>query len=292
MAGKWNKRNEDYGVPLTKEEETKYIEAARQGDLEARETLITRNLRLVRYIAENFKSTGIDVDELESIGNIGLIKGVDTFKLGKKTSLGTYIYACIKNEILMFLKRNRKKNAREISIETVVESYGDEKKITIKDVICDESADLNKMLDKICEKEDVQRIIQYILNKVNGRKKIFILYHLAGHQTNKIAAKYKISASYIRREIKSIKKVLRRRLRNNKQYDYNQYKVTIDNKMYKISFTIDEQEKYQLCKNIILKSNYKVYYNDSKRKVSILIDAGYKGLEVLIKIIESIEDIK
>ena len=98
--------------PLSKEEEVKYVELAMQNDEEARNKLIEHNLRLVVFLAKKYENTNIDLEDLVSIGTIGLIKGVNTYKLDKNIKLATYASRCIDNEILMYLRKTKKKENR------------------------------------------------------------------------------------------------------------------------------------------------------------------------------------
>ena len=102
--------------PLSKEEEVKYVELSMQGDTYAREKLIEHNLRLVVYLAKRYENTKVDLEDLVSIGTIGLIKGVNTYKLDKNIKLATYASRCIDNEILMYLRKNKKRRT-EVSFE-------------------------------------------------------------------------------------------------------------------------------------------------------------------------------
>ena len=105
--------------PLTGEEEERYIKRYMDGDKEARDILITRNLRLVAYIVKKYTSTNVEQDDLISIGTIGLIKGLEKYNNDKGTKLSTYISRCIENEILMYLRSN-KKTKNETSINNVI----------------------------------------------------------------------------------------------------------------------------------------------------------------------------
>ena len=102
--------------PLSKEEEEYYIELKEKGDGHAKEKLIEHNLRLVVFLAKKYENTGIDLEDLVSIGNIGLIKGINTYKSGKNIKLATYASRCIDNEILMYLRKNKKIKC-EVSID-------------------------------------------------------------------------------------------------------------------------------------------------------------------------------
>ena len=102
--------------PLSKEDELKYLIRAKTGDEEARNILIEHNLRLVVFLAKKYENTTYDIEDLVSIGSIGLIKGINTYKIDKNIKLATYASRCISNEILMFLRKNKRKRA-EVSLE-------------------------------------------------------------------------------------------------------------------------------------------------------------------------------
>ena len=102
--------------PLDKELELEYLIKAKKGDIEARNKLIEHNLRLVVFLAKKYENTGFDIEDLVSIGSIGLIKGINTYKIDKNIRLATYASRCIANEILMFLRKNKRKKI-EVSLE-------------------------------------------------------------------------------------------------------------------------------------------------------------------------------
>ena len=102
--------------PLSKEDEIKFVTLSMEGDLVARSKLIEHNLRLVVFLAKKYENTGVDLEDLVSIGSIGLIKGVNTYKLDKNIKLATYASRCIDNEILMFLRKNKRRKG-EVSFE-------------------------------------------------------------------------------------------------------------------------------------------------------------------------------
>ena len=113
--------------PLSREEELAYLIKAQAGDVEARNVLIEHNLRLVVFLAKKYESTGYDLEDLVSIGSIGLIKGINTYKVDKNIKLATYASRCIANEILMFIRKNKKRKS-EISLEDALnyDSEGNE----------------------------------------------------------------------------------------------------------------------------------------------------------------------
>ena len=102
--------------PLSKEEELDFIIKAKAGDIKARNKLIEHNLRLVVFLAKKYESTGYDLEDLVSIGSIGLIKGIETYKVDKNIKLATYASRCIANEILMYIRKNKKRKT-EVSLE-------------------------------------------------------------------------------------------------------------------------------------------------------------------------------
>lgn len=120
--------------PLEPEEEQEVLKKLEQKDEEARKTLVERNLRLVVYIAKKFENTGVGLEDLISIGTIGLMKGVNTFKLDKKIKLATYASRCIENEILMFLRRSNKIKG-EISIDEPLNQDGDGNELLLSDIL-------------------------------------------------------------------------------------------------------------------------------------------------------------
>ena len=124
--------------PLSPEEEKKMLEEFDKGSQEARAVLIERNLRLVVYIAKKFDSAGINVEDLISIGTIGLIKAVNTFNSGKNIKLATYASRCIENEILMYLRRNNKTKS-EVSFDEPLNTDWDGNELLLSDILGTES---------------------------------------------------------------------------------------------------------------------------------------------------------
>ena len=137
-----NKDNEIFYVssldnlkpPLEKEEELFYIQKSIDGDKEAKEKLIEHNLRLVVFLAKKYENTKVDLEDLVSIGTIGLIKGVNTYKLDKNIKLATYVSRCIDNEILMFLRKNKKRRG-EISFEDSLSYDGEGNELHLEDIL-------------------------------------------------------------------------------------------------------------------------------------------------------------
>lgn len=196
--------------PLSKENEAKYVMLAEGGDNEAKNKLIEHNLRLVVFLAKKYENTGIDLEDLVSIGTIGLIKGVNTYKSDKNIKLATYASRCIDNEILMFLRKNKRRRG-EVSFEDNLSYDAEGNELHLEDILGTEPDIVTKDLE---EKTDKKTLYDEI-GKLNGRdKQIMILrYGLAGvdEMTQKDVAKLLgISQSYISR----IEKKVIRKLKN------------------------------------------------------------------------------
>ena len=152
--------------PLSKEEEDQMLEAYNQGSMEARAVLIERNLRLVVYIAKKFENAGINVEDLISIGTIGLIKAVNTFKSDKNIKLATYASRCIENEILMYLRRDVKRKG-EVSFDEPLNVDWDGNELLLSDILGTEDDVVSCRLE-----EEVNRNLLYdALSKLSNREK-------------------------------------------------------------------------------------------------------------------------
>lgn len=190
--------------PLKEDEELELLKLVKEGDLDARNTLIIHNLRLVVFIAKKFESTKINIEDLISIGSMGLIKGVQTFKIEKNIKLATYASRCIENEILMYLRKTQKVR-QEISLDEVlsVDSEGNEMMLT--DVL---SSSEPLSLTKITEEEDINNIYEAI-NRLNPREREIIILRFGLNNEEpltqkEVADKLGISQSYISRLEKKI----------------------------------------------------------------------------------------
>ena len=196
--------------PLSSEEEDEALELSSFGDEIAKNKLIEHNLRLVVFLAKKYENTGVDLEDLVSIGTIGLIKGINTYKRGKNIKLATYASRCIDNEILMFLRKNKRRKT-EISFEDSLSYDAEGNELHLEDVLGTDKDIVPKELeDKIERKLLVEEI-----DKLDERdKKIMILrYGLFGHEevTQKdVADMLGISQSYISR----IEKKVIKRLKN------------------------------------------------------------------------------
>ncbi len=194
--------------PLTKEEEEYYLVMSADGDNFARDKLIEHNLRLVVFLAKKYENTGVDLEDLVSIGTIGLMKGVKTFSMDKNIKLATYASRCIDNEILMYLRKN-KRIKTEISFDESLSFDADGNELHLEDVLGTEADIVTKPL----EDTENRRLMLNEIDKLSGRDKeiITLRYGLNGEveKTQKeVASILGISQSYISRiEKKVIKKL-------------------------------------------------------------------------------------
>ncbi len=194
--------------PLSKEDEIYYVEKSMKGIASARDKLIEHNLRLVVFLAKKYENTGVDLEDLVSIGTIGLIKGINTYKLDKNIKLATYASRCIDNEILMFLRKNKRRKG-EISFEDSLSYDQEGNELHLEDILGTEPDIVTKELESAVEK----KLLYEEIKKLSPRdKQIMILrYGLFNHKemTQKdVASLLNISQSYISRiEKKVIRKL-------------------------------------------------------------------------------------
>lgn len=194
--------------PLSKSEEEFYLVMASDGDITARDKLIEHNLRLVVFLAKKYENTRVDLEDLVSIGTIGLIKAVKTYSIDKNIKLATYASRCIDNEILMYLRKN-KKIRTEVSFEESLSFDADGNELHLEDVLGTEPDIVTKELEHRLDK----KMMLEEINRLNPRdREIMILrYGLMGvdEKTQKeVAEMLGISQSYISRiEKKVIKKI-------------------------------------------------------------------------------------
>lgn len=194
--------------PLTKEEEEYYLVMASDGDNFARDKLIEHNLRLVVFLAKKYENTGVDLEDLVSIGTIGLMKGVKTFSMDKNIKLATYASRCIDNEILMYLRKNKRVKT-EISFDESLSFDADGNELHLEDVLGTDADIVTKPLEDVENK----RLMLDEVDKLSKRDKeiITLRYGLDGkvEKTQKeVANILGISQSYISRiEKKVIKKL-------------------------------------------------------------------------------------
>ena len=190
--------------PLTRDEEARLIARLDEGDLAVRQTLIERNLRLVVYLARRFENTGINMEDLISIGTIGLIKAINTFRSDKNIKLATYASRCIENEILMFLRKNSAQRT-EISFDEPLSTDWDGKELLLSDVL---GTDADTVMRPI-EADVDRKLLRDAVEKLSGRERdiITLRFGLGGRKEmtqKEVADRMGISQSYISRLEKRI----------------------------------------------------------------------------------------
>ena len=195
--------------PLSKEEEEYYLVMSADGDNFARDKLIEHNLRLVVFLAKKYENTGVDLEDLVSIGTIGLMKGIKTFSIDKNIKLATYASRCIDNEILMFLRKNKKVKT-EVSFDESLSFDADGNELHLEDVLGTEP----DLVTKPLEDELNKSLMKEEINKLSKRDKDIIImrYGLDGNdeKTQKeVAEILGISQSYISRIEKKVIKRLK-----------------------------------------------------------------------------------
>lgn len=199
-------------APLTKQEEEKAFELMKTNHEKARELLIIHNLRLVVYIAKRFESTGIGIEDLISIGTIGLIKAVNTFSVEKNIKLATYASRCIENEILMFLRKSNQYKF-EISIDEPLNVDWDGNELLLSDVLGTESDTVNVNIESEVEKKILLRLV----SELDPRERLIMKMRFGldngKEKTQKeVADEIGISQSYISRLEKKIIRQLKKDL--------------------------------------------------------------------------------
>ena len=200
--------------PLEKEEEDRLIDLSFNGDINARNKLIEHNLRLVVFLAKRYENTKVDLEDLVSIGSIGLIKGINTFSKDKNIKLATYCSRCIDNEILMYLRKT-KKSKTDISFEESLSFDADGNELHLEDILGTDKDIVTKGLDEELDKQ----LLRKELNKLDKRDKeiMCLRYGLNGYEemTQKdVAEKLNISQSYISRIEKKVIKRLKSVIKN------------------------------------------------------------------------------
>ncbi|GAB6173521.1 RNA polymerase sporulation sigma factor SigE [Paradesulfitobacterium aromaticivorans] len=196
--------------PLNSDEETLLLERLERGDISVRDVLIERNLRLVVYIARKFENTGVGIEDLVSIGTIGLIKAVNTFDPQKKIKLATYASRCIENEILMHLRRNNKTRS-EVSFEEPLNIDWDGNELLLSDVMGTEVDIISRPL----EEEVDRQLLHLAMDRLSEREKLIMELRFGlddgEEKTQKeVADRLGISQSYISRLEKRIIRRLRK----------------------------------------------------------------------------------
>ena len=195
--------------PLSKEEELALLIRLKEGDSHARDSLIEHNLRLVVFLAKKYESAGYDIEDLVSIGSIGLIKGINTYKIDKNIKLATYASRCIANEILMFLRKNKRRKT-EISFEDALNYDSEGNELHLEDILgTDEDVVIKEFEDSMDKKMLAQEI-----NKLDSRDKQIMILRYGLNNTEEytqkeVAEMLGISQSYISRIEKKVIKNLK-----------------------------------------------------------------------------------
>lgn len=185
--------------PLTPEEERHYLALAAEGDPQAGDILIEHNLRLVAHILKKYYAQESDQEDLISIGTIGLIKAIRTYRPDKNIKLATYASRCIENEILMYF-RSRRKSSQDVSLSDCIETGGDGNALSVMDVVYQE----DDLLDRLCDQDRARALYQQ-LERVLTRQEQYVLIHRYGLYGNparrqrEVAQLLGLSRSYISR---------------------------------------------------------------------------------------------
>ena len=185
--------------PLTAKEEAYYLERAGKGDLEARNILVERNLRLVAHIMKKYYTQTADQEDLISIGTIGLIKGISTFDGSKGARLATYAARCVENEILMHF-RSQKKSSQDVSLSDLIETGTDGAALSLMDVVAEDE----DLLETVSSREQVQQVRLAVAQRLDDRERqvINLRYGLGGglpQRQREVAKILGISRSYVSR---------------------------------------------------------------------------------------------
>ena len=195
--------------PLSKEMEDYYVSLKDDGDLSAKDKLIEHNLRLVVFLAKKYENTGVDLEDLVSIGTIGLIKGINTFSANKNIKLATYASRCIDNEILMHL-RKIKRNKAEVSIDSSLSYDAEGNELHLEDILGTESDIVTKGIEEEADKKIMINEVMHL--KPRDRDIMILRYGLMGQDEltqKEVAEKLGISQSYISRIEKKVIKRLK-----------------------------------------------------------------------------------
>ena len=185
--------------PLTPEEEQRYLALSAKGDLEARNILIERNLRLVAHIMKKYYAQTADQEDLISIGTIGLIKGITTFDASKGARLATYAARCVENEILMHFRAQRK-SSQDVSLSDYIETGNDGTALALMDVVSDET----DLLERVSNRQQLKKLCQAVDEVLDDRERQVIIarYGLGGGtpmRQREVAKLTGISRSYVSR---------------------------------------------------------------------------------------------
>ena len=194
--------------PLTEEEEAYYLALAARGDLEARNILIERNLRLVAHIMKKYYAQSADQEDLISIGTIGLIKGIESFDPSKGARLATYAARCVENEILMYF-RSQKKSGQDVSLSDYIETGADGADLVLMDVVSDDT----DLMERVNDRQQMKKLCAAVDAVLTERERLVIVlrYGLGGGEPlrqREVAKVTGISRSYVSRiEKKALEKL-------------------------------------------------------------------------------------
>ena len=191
-------------APLKSDEEKELLKKLMKKDINAKNTLIERNLRLVVYIAKKFENSGVNIEDLISIGTIGLMKAINSYNLEKNIKLATYASRCIENEILMFLRKNNKIKT-EVSIDEPINTDSEGNDLSLADILGTD----NDSIFKSVEESDNKKVLEVAIKKLNDREKMImqLRYGFNGYDEltqKEVADKLGISQSYISRIEKKV----------------------------------------------------------------------------------------
>ena len=190
--------------PLSKEEEEMILKRISLGEISLRQTLVERNLRLVVYIAKKFENTGIGIEDLISIGTIGLMKAINTFNVDKNIKLATYASRCIENEILMYLRRSNKIKG-EVSIDEPLNQDGDGNELLLSDILGTESDVTSRRIEDEVDRTLLKASIKKLSNRERNIMELRFGFISGDEKTQKeVADMLGISQSYIYRLEKKI----------------------------------------------------------------------------------------
>lgn len=199
--------------PLSSEEERECILKSQQGDMEAKNKLIEHNLRLVVFLAKKYENTGYDMEDLVSIGSIGLIKGINTYKIDKNIKLATYASRCISNEILMFLRKNKRKRS-EVSLEDALNFDSEGNELHLEDILGTDADLVPKEYEKKVDKEFLSKEIESLSDR--DKEIMTLRYGLNNtmeYTQKEVAEMLGISQSYISRIEKKVVRRLKQIMR-------------------------------------------------------------------------------
>ena len=185
--------------PLTAQEERRYLERMAQGDEEAKNILITHNLRLVAHIMKKYYAQTADQEDLISIGTIGLIKGITTFNAAKGARLATYAARCVENEILMYF-RSQRKSSQDLSLSDYIETGNDGTALSLMDVVCQE----DDLLERVSAKESARQLRLAVQRELSRQEQqvVCLRYGLDGQipkRQREVAQQLGLSRSYVSR---------------------------------------------------------------------------------------------